>query len=162
MNADDFRHLYDYHFTINRKIWEQCIVPLTDEQFTQKVDYGVGSIHHHVVHLMSVDARWFSGLREVEDPGALNPADFATRALIREKWDLVELDMRTYLAGLRDEMLQTQPFLEADEDPIKLWQVLLHVVNHSTDHRAQLLRLLNQAGITTFAQDYAYFIYGQM
>ncbi len=21
MNANDFRHLYEYHFTINRKIW---------------------------------------------------------------------------------------------------------------------------------------------
>ncbi len=28
MNADTFRHLYEYHFTINRKIWDRCVEPL--------------------------------------------------------------------------------------------------------------------------------------
>jgi uncharacterized damage-inducible protein DinB len=31
--------------------------------------------------------------------------------------------------------------------------VLLHVANHGTDHRAQLLRLLNDLGVRTVAQD---------
>ena len=37
MNADAFRHFYEYHFTENRKIWETYILPLSQEQFTQPV-----------------------------------------------------------------------------------------------------------------------------
>ena len=29
MNANAFRHFYDYHFTENRKIWDSCITPLS-------------------------------------------------------------------------------------------------------------------------------------
>ena len=158
MNADAFRHLYDYHFTINRSIWDRCIVPLTDEQFTRKVEYSVGSVRNHVVHMLNIDDRWFCGLRGEEIPGFLNVVYFHKRAIIRERWDGVEAKMRTYLDGLRDEMLSDQPFLAIDNDPIRLWQVLLHVVNHGTDHRAQLLMLLNQIGVKTFPQDYADFV----
>src|SRR5690606_24754539 len=153
-------HLYEYHFAANRKIWDQCIVPLTDKQFTQKVDYSVGSVRNQVVHMMNIDDRWFSGLRGVPVPGFINPVHYAKRAVIREKWDGVEADMRTYLANLRDEALYDQPFLASDNDTIRLWQVLIHVANHGTDHRAQLLALLHQLGVKTFPQDYAYFVYG--
>ena len=33
------------------------------------------------------------------------------------------------------------------------WQVLLHVVNHGTDHRGQILRILHDFGAPTFDQD---------
>jgi uncharacterized damage-inducible protein DinB len=161
-HADGFRHLYEYHFTINRKIWDLCIVPLTDEQFWRKVDYSVGSIRNHVVHILNIDDRWFSGLRGESIAGFLNPVHDAKRPLIRQKWDGIEAKMRTYLEALRDDMLCDQPFLAVDGDPIPLWQVLLHVANHGTDHRAQLLFLLNQVGVKTFPQDYADFIEERM
>jgi uncharacterized damage-inducible protein DinB len=37
--------------------------------------------------------------------------------------------------------------------------VLLHVVNHGTDHRAQALRLLNDLGVETTSQDYIFYVY---
>jgi hypothetical protein len=37
--------------------------------------------------------------------------------------------------------------------------VLLHVGNHGTDHRAQLLRLLNDLGVTTVSRDYIFYVY---
>ena len=69
MNADAFRYFYNYHFAENRKIWEQYIVSLPQEQFTQHVAYSTGSIRDHVVHMISVDETWFSDLRGVEPPG---------------------------------------------------------------------------------------------
>jgi uncharacterized damage-inducible protein DinB len=66
--------------------------------------------------------------------------------------------MRDYLAGLPDEMLSEQP-LEGEDKDLFLWQVLLHVVNHGTDHRAQLLRQMNDLGVTTTYQDYIFYVY---
>jgi uncharacterized damage-inducible protein DinB len=162
MNADAFRHFYNYHFAENRKIWDTHITSLSHEQFTQNVDYSIGSIQNHVVHLMSVDNAWFSGLRGVAIPKSLDPADFDDRNLIRAQWDTVEQDMCEYLANLRDDMLFEKPFAHDEDDPDKdliLWQVLIHVVNHGTDHRAQLLRLLNDVGAKTGPQDYVFYAY---
>jgi len=159
MNANAFRHFYDYHFTENRKIWDSYVTPLSHEQFTQDVDYSHGSVRNQIVHIMSTDDAWFSGLRGVEFPEPFNPADFDHRNIIRAHWDNVEKIMRDYLSKLRDDMLFEKPLDREDKDLI-LWQVLLHVVNHGTDHRAQLLRSLNDLGVNTEYQDYIFYVYG--
>ncbi len=161
MNADAFRHFYDYHFAENRAIWERYVVPLTWEQFTQPSAYSRGSVRDQIVHLISVDDVWFSELRGVQPLKEPSPAPNGDdRAAIRAYWDQVEQRMRNYLGELQDDMLFTQPIKEPEEDQILIaWQVLLHVVNHGTDHRAQLLRLLNDLGVKTVSQDYIFYVY---
>ena len=159
MNADAFRHFYGYHFTENRTIWDTHITALPDEQFTHHVDYSHGSVRDQVVHLMSVDDTWFSGLRGVEIPEPLNPNALDDRKSIRAHWDDVEQRMREYLATLRDDMLFNKPFTDGEDKDLIVWQVLLQVANHGTDHRAQLLRLLNDLGLKTKSQDYIFYVY---
>jgi uncharacterized damage-inducible protein DinB len=163
MNADAFRHFYDYHFTENRKMWDSYVTQLTDEQFTQDVAYSHGSVRDQIVHLMSVDEVWFSELRAVESSEPFPPANLNDRESIRAHWDSVEQSMRDYLAELRDDMLFDKPIEEPEEDKdLIVWQVLLHVVNHGTDHRAQLLRLLNDLGVQTTSQDYIFYVYDHL
>ncbi len=159
MDANAFRHFYNYHFAENRKIWESYVTPLSQEQFIRNLGYSYGSVRDQIVHLMSVDHAWFSGLRGVEIPKDLDPADFNDRTALRARWDNVEEIMRDYLVKLRDEMLVKKPFTEGEDQDLILWQVLLHVVNHGTDHRAQLLRFLNDLGIKTESQDYIFYVY---
>lgn len=159
MNANAFRHFYDYHFAENRSLWDSYISSLTDEQFTQPVHYSRGSIRDQIVHMMSVDDTWFSGLRGIEIPEPLNPDDFENRAAIRTYWDDVEQKMRDYLASLNDEILMEKPLPEGEDENLIVWQVLLHVVNHGTDHRAQLLRILHDLGVKTVSQDYIFYVY---
>jgi uncharacterized damage-inducible protein DinB len=159
MNASAFRQFYGYHFAENRNIWDTYIPQLSDEQFKQDVGYSHGSVRNQIVHLMSADNTWFSPLRGLDVPDALNPADFDDRNAIRARWDSIEHSMREYLAQLRDDMLFTKPFAEGEDKDLILWQVLLHVANHGTDHRAQILRLLNDLGVKTVSQDYIFYVY---
>ena len=160
MNANAFRYFYDYHFTENRKIWDSYVTELSHEQFTQDVDYSHGSVRNQIVHIMSTDDAWFSGLRGVEFPEPFNPANFDDRQAIRAHWDNVEQSMRDYLVKLQDDMLFTKPIQEPEDDKeLIVWQVLLHVANHATDHRAQLLRVLHDLGVETKYQDYIFYTY---
>lgn len=161
MNANAFRHFCEYHFTENRNLWDSAIRSLSYEQFKQDVDYSHGSLRDQIVHIISVDDTWFSGLRGVPIPPPLNPADFPDQESIRAYWDRVEKDMRGYLAELRDDMLSDQP-LEGEDEDLIVWQVLLHVVNHGTDHRAQILKLLNDLGVETISQDYIFYVYDNL
>ena len=163
MNADAFRHFYNYHFTENRKIWDSYITPLSHEQFTQAVGYSHGSVRNQILHLISADDAWFSELRGVAPSEPLPPADFDDRNIIRAHWDIIEQNMRDYLSELRDDMLFDRPIEEPEEDKVLIvWQVLLHVVNHGTDHRAQLLRLLNDLGVDTKSQDYIFYVFDNL
>jgi uncharacterized damage-inducible protein DinB len=160
MNAEAFRQFYGYHFAENRTLWDRYITQLSPAQFTQAVGYSHGSVRDQILHLINVDDIWFSELRGVAPAGPVPPANGDDRSLIRQYWDGVEQRMREYLDQLRDDMLFDKPITEPDEDSnLIVWQVLLHVVNHGTDHRAQLLRVLNDLGIETVSQDYIFYVY---
>lgn len=157
MNAEAFRQFYEYHFRLNRVLW-YFVQQLTDAQFTQEFAYSIGSIRNQVLHLMNVDNGWFSQLQGIE------PDDFesADRDAIRAHWDDVEAMMRAYLATVQDHQLLEHPWAEGEDSAMTLWQVLLHVANHGTDHRAQTLRALNELGIETPPQDYVFFLNGEL
>jgi uncharacterized damage-inducible protein DinB len=67
--------------------------------------------------------------------------------------------MRDYLAELQDDMLFKKPITQEEDKDLIVWQVLLHVANHGTDHRAQLLRILHDLGVKTESQDYIFLVY---
>jgi len=158
MNADAFRHFFGYHFNENRTLWNY-IMTLTDEQFAQEAGYSRGSVRNQVVHLMNVDRVWFSELQAIEVKTLPKPEDFADREAMRAYWDGIEQDMRAYLDALHDDMLTDKPIVEEDDSNLIVWQVLLHVINHATDHRAQILRLLNDLGVETVSQDYIFYVH---
>ncbi len=152
MDANTFRNLFDYHFTRNRELWQHCIATLTPDQFVQETNYSIGSLRNQCVHLQNIDERWFSGLRGLDVPDFADPAAYPDAASVRAKWDAVEADMREYLADLKDSTL-AEDFMPG----VKVWQILFHVINHGTDHRAQMLAGLHALGAPTFAQDYFFF-----
>jgi uncharacterized damage-inducible protein DinB len=158
MNADALRDLFNYHFTINRKIWTECIIPLTQEQYLQPTTYSVGSVRNQLVHMMDIDHIWFQDIGEKPFTGYVDPEQYSDRTKLRAEWDRVEAEMRTYIDGLQDEdLLQTIAIDDANGGTAHfiVWQGLIHVINHGTDHRAQLLALLHTLGAATMPQDYA-------
>ena len=113
-----------------------------------------------LVHIMEADHVWFCGLTNSDFPEDFPPAEGDDRPAIRAHWDGVEAKMREYLDALTDEMLGEKPIQEPEEDQVLFaWQVLLHVANHGTDHRAQLLRELHDLGVETTSQDYIFYVY---
>lgn len=157
MFADAIRHLFDYHFAENRTAWEAAAL-LSDDDFAREAAYSHGSVRSQVVHLMDVDEAWFGDLGAVSMPAVADP-DAMDRAAIRERWDEIERQQRAWLASLTDDALGRRPIVEGEDRDLLLWQILLHVANHGTDHRAQLLRLLNDLGVKTTSQDYIFYVY---
>jgi uncharacterized damage-inducible protein DinB len=160
MNAEAFRHFYNYHFAENRKVWEH-VASLTFEQVTQKADYSRGSIREQLIHLIDAEEMWISELRGAQPSEPLpETTDVDDRDAIRSLWDAVEQNTRAYLATLQDDQLFSKPITDPEEDKdLIVWQVLLHIVNHATDHRAQLLRALHDLGVDTKYQDYIFYVY---
>lgn len=162
MDANAFRHFYEYHFAENRKMWERNVASLSQDHFVDEVEYSRGSVRNQVVHMMSADNYWFSGLRGEVMPPDLDPTQFEDRVVIRSHWDKVEQDMRKYLDGLQDEMLLKHPLKEGIDQALITWQILLHVVNHGTDHRAQVLRVMHDFGSDTKEQDYIFYVFDNL
>ncbi|MEZ4669354.1 MAG: DinB family protein [Anaerolineae bacterium] len=160
MNVTYFRRLFDYTFWAHRQVWE-CVLLLSDEQFTRPCDYSIGSVHEQVVHTMAAEWLWSERVRGVSPSALFSSSDYPSRELIRTEWDSVEVGWRDYLSQLHDEQL-AQPLTYTSLNgrttrQTLLWEVLAHVVNHGTDHRAQTLSLIHHVGGKTLEQDIIFY-----
>lgn len=157
MHAEQYRNLYEYHFMLNRKFWDFSHEHLSWAQLVEQSQISVGSIRNVFVHIMSVDNRWFSGLRKIPDPGHIRPEQFENAEDLRVRWDLIEAEMRIFLDGLGDSTLEQQ-----FDDDLKVWHVLSHVVNHGTAHRAQIGAMLRLLHLKPPPQDYILYVLGKI
>lgn len=162
MRPGEICMMYQYGYWAFEKIWV-CVSQLSDEQFSQELDYSHGSIRNQVVHLMIATQRWFSRLKGESPPPYPLLDDFSTRAAAKSKWDELRIDSITYLESLSESDLDgvihwRLPDRGLDAKNTR-WEILLHVANHATDHRAQILVMLNQHfGIDTPEQDMLFYL----
>lgn len=144
-----FRDFFDYHYALYERIWES-LETLPEAQYHQPTDYSRGSLHEQMFHAVATDRAWLRGIQGHPRKPRLDPADYPDRRAVRTLFDSVRVDMQAYIDSLTEAELERVP--ENFYGPV--WQVLLHVVNHGTDHRAQILRLLYEFVAPTFDQDY--------
>lgn len=148
MKLELIKLFVEYHIETTRRVWD-LIDTITDEQFLADEIYSHGSIRNLMVHLASVDRRWLAGLKNLEDVGHLKEEDFTTRAKAREAFETVAKDLSDHVSKLTEDALN-KPTTKVDRPQ---WQILLHLINHGTDHRATVLQRLNELGAKTFPQD---------
>lgn len=158
MNADAFRQLFDYHFSENHRLIEEYAPQLSPAQFTQPAAYSHGSVRDQLIHLMRVDEAWFSDLRGEALPEPGIPEEVISLDHLRAEWGRIERMMRDTLKSLKDEQLMDRP-LQGEDQALRVWQVLVQVVNHGTDHRAQILRTMHDLGVKTQSQDFIFYMY---
>ncbi|MBI3740071.1 MAG: hypothetical protein HY258_13570 [Chloroflexi bacterium] len=139
----------DYHIDISHRVWDS-IDKITDEQFLADDSYSRGSIRNLMVHLASTDRRWLAGLKNQPDVGHLKFEDYPARLAAREIFENVAKELTEYVHALNGyEIVQN-----AKDIPSPRWAVLLHLVNHGTDHRSTVLQKLTELGAPTFDQDF--------
>ncbi len=156
MKPESVREFFSYDQWAFERVWN-CITQLKDEQFITPVDYSRGSIRNQVVHMMSATQRWVLRMQRAPMPDRLVFEDFPTEAVTRAKWDEIQRQTMDYVTSLsQTELDETIHWEIADRGAAenRRWEILLHMANHGTDHRAQILAILNQHfGIQTVEQD---------
>ena len=154
MELELIKTFIEYHIDMTRRVWD-AINEITDEQFTADDAYSRGSIRNLMVHLASTDRRWLAGLKNLEDVGHLTLEDYTTRASARETFESAAKDLAEYVSTLTTDALNNP----TDKVEQPQWQILLHLVNHGTDHRATVLQQLNEFGVKTFPQDFVIWLW---
>jgi uncharacterized damage-inducible protein DinB len=162
MRPSEIRTIFEYGYWAFEKVWE-CVMQISDEQFVQELGYSRGSIRHQMVHMMSSTRRWTIRLRQEPMEPHLDYETYNTRAAAKAEWDELRTDASAYVNSLSEVDLDTVVHWEVPGrelvDDTPRWKILLHVANHATDHRAQILAMLNQHfGIETPEQDLLFYL----
>lgn len=163
MNATTFRILFDYNAWANAQVMKLA-KNLTPEQFTHDSGYSLGSVRDQLIHMASVDARWLARVRHAKVPLHFKPEDFPTIDKVGLLWSVVYDEIGHYIDNLHDDILPYEAkYTARDAERLTpVWQILLHVLNHSTDHRAQILYLMHQMNVITPPQDFIFYLRDEM
>lgn len=148
-----------YHYDMNERVYQQ-IALLTHEDFVAETTYSIGSLRNHMVHLLSVDMAWLNGLQghPREHFAWLNPKDFATFADVHAYAQRVKSTMMAAVADWSDtDFAVMVPGMRETR-----WQVLVHLVTHGVDHRAQMLQRLDAFNVPTMPQDFIMHIWREL
>lgn len=162
MKPGEIRSLFDYNFWAFERVWE-CISQISDEQFLEEIDYSTGSIRNLVVHIMSGNRNWMSRLQGTEMPPRLVFADFDSMSKTKAKWDELQKEFLDCLHSLDqeglDEIVEWELLSQGLKSANSRWEILLHLANHGTDHRAQILAILHHHfHVKTVEQDMIYYL----
>lgn len=133
---------------------------LSEAQFLEPLTYSQGSIRNQLVHTMWADEVWLTRLIGELSPTYLAEA-FQDRASIQQHWHTVSQRWHAVLSGFSDEALVRVFAYKNTNGQLyhqTALQILLHVVNHATDHRAQTLAMMHTLGATTVEQDFIIFL----
>jgi len=140
MNRDGLRALYDYNYWANARVLNAA-TKVSPDQLQAPARLSHGSLRGTLVHTLGTEIVWRLRCHEGISPSAL-PAEseLPTLELIRARCADEERLMRGYLASLSEGALHaTVQYKTTKGAPFEnvLWHLLLHVVNHGTQFRAE-------------------------
>jgi uncharacterized damage-inducible protein DinB len=159
MNKKDFQILYDYNRWANARVLDAAS-RLTTEQYTRDLSSSFRSVRDTLTHIMAAEWIWLRRWKGTSPKALFDPAEFPNLVALRAKWAEIEQEQMEFVNNITDESLATMISyvnFKGETWQYPLWQMMQHLVNHSTYHRGQVTTMLRQLGTEPAATDFLLF-----
>jgi uncharacterized damage-inducible protein DinB len=155
MTADQLCTHILYSGWASRRMLDAAL-KLSDEDLRRDMKVSHKSILGTLTHIYFADLIWFS---RVVDPAIArhSPGDVLPLATLESEWVDLQKRWEDWAASRTGPELSrlvsytSTGMREPGHTPV--WQIVLHVVNHATQHRGQAVAMLRQLGIQPPAMD---------
>lgn len=156
MNLATIRELFGYNDWMRDRLMA-LIEPLDDSRLDRPFEMGPGSIRKTMEHLAMAEwlwlKRWKGWCPKEQDLPKTGTEMVALWKFFRD----IARERESYLDTLKDEELDrdvTYTNLAGETYTFRLGHLFIHVCNHGTHHRAQVVNMLRHVGVTTPPTDY--------
>jgi uncharacterized damage-inducible protein DinB len=128
---------------------------LTSEELTRDLKVSHESFLKTLQHIYYADRIWLSRITARQqqfmdpDPGPMLDD-------LKTVWPPIIAELRAFVEIASEETLASA-LVTGDEYAVAHWKVILHVVNHATLHRGQLMAMLRQLGHVPPSTDILFF-----
>jgi uncharacterized damage-inducible protein DinB len=129
----------------------QALRQAGDEAFiAPRSELYYGSLRGTLTHILTAEWIWRTRCQEGRSPTTLlDPLAFPGVDALASRWSAEEAAMRLYLASLTSaDLARTVHYQSTKGQPFHntLWHLLVHVVNHATQHRSEAAMTLTALG----------------
>lgn len=141
-----------------------CCEQISTDQFTQKDDTPWGSIRNQLVHQFGVHRSWLSwadGSMSGEEAYALQTelSDYQGIDAVRSLWSEVRTQNLAFLERVDDDTLHSVLRVEwpGYQFAVPTWKIMLHIAQHSMQHRTEAAMSLTRLGASPGDIDYLFY-----
>jgi uncharacterized damage-inducible protein DinB len=160
MNKQDVLTLYRYNQWTTAKILN-CTANVTHEQFVAPASFPHGGLRGTLVHALFAEWLWRNRWEGSSPTTRFQLEDFPDFESLHRRWMYEEEKLMAFVEGLSDERLNS-PFSYHDTKgrPFErvLWQAMMHVVNHGTQHKTEAAAMLTELGHSPGDIDLIYYL----
>jgi len=132
------------------------------EVLVEQAPATIRDLRATLVHELDVEWSWRERLRGIPfetwgSDGDLKPEDYPTLKSIRHHWQRDEQEMRSWMASLTDEELNS-PVVEEITGGRPLWQHLIHLYSHGIQQLSDAAVILSRADSSPGELDFLEFL----
>jgi uncharacterized damage-inducible protein DinB len=139
MQVDEVRWLFAYDRWATRRVLAM-LDGLDEAVWTRGDAVGDRSLGSILVHHLGASQRWRHGFQETGETPEPEAEPLPTVDELRERWEAERASVDAWLPTV------TEGFVGYVHEGVPVWQMLVHVVNHGTQHRAEAAALLTAEG----------------
>lgn len=159
ISLQTIRELYTY----DRWAHERALAmaeTLSEDELHRDMGNSHGSVAGTLVHTMWAEWIWLRRWKGESPRVVFDPADYPSVGSIRSRWDEIWSEQAAFLESLTSPRLRDRIAylnLKGERWEYPLWQELLHLVNHGSYHRGQVVTLMRQLGKHAVPTDFLIF-----
>jgi uncharacterized damage-inducible protein DinB len=145
---DVIRLMYGYNTWANARIMAR-VAELTPEQYVAPGSASFSSVRDTLVHTLWAQALWLSRWQGGPNFPWYDPSEYPDLPTLQTRWGAVDERTHAFIAGLDAAFLnRIIHYRNSRDQPMAypLWQIMLHQVNHGTQHRSEVAVLLTEYG----------------
>ena len=143
-----------YEYWANERLLG-VIQSLTEEQQQQEIISSFSSVHKTCLHIWDASSIWWQRLQKAEEIAvpslSFHPSmDDIARELLQQNMQWIE-----WIRSAKEaDLMYVLPYktMKGDSFAQAIHEILLHINNHGTYHRGQLVTMLRQLGVEKLPQ----------
>lgn len=146
------------------RICLKAVEQVRPDDLVRDAGTSFGSLLGTLSHILVAQRLWLARFEGKTLERLPRESDFPTLEALSAGWAETSAELGFFLASLAEEQVHSEigwTSTEGHDHRCPLWQPLLHLVNHSTYHRGQVISLLRQMGYNAPATDLIYFLIDQ-
>ena len=160
MNKDDILTLYKYNTWANARILNAA-ANVTHGQFLAPASFSHGGLRGSLVHTLFAEWIWRKRWEGNSPTTWLHPEDFPTFESLRTRWRAEEKALTGFVDSVNEETLNNSVRYRRTDGESReniLWHLMVHLVNHGTQHRSEAAALLTEFGHSPGDIDFIVFL----
>jgi uncharacterized damage-inducible protein DinB len=160
MDLTDIKTMFTYNQWATERLLA-VVEQLSPEQYRKEIGSSHGGVHGTLCHLAGAEDVWLKRWRGEPVAGILKAEDISSFEAFRAHWGAITQRMRQFSDGLTtDDAVRRDVVyrdLKGNEYRQPLYELVQHLINHSSFHRGQVVTMLRQLGVKPVDTDMVVF-----